>query len=583
MNRIRLRSIQFIITISFMVITILVVLIVSLMLYNKFSKTAEENAYLNIQQIIEQVNSNLENYVNGMIDIYEVVEDQIDKSPTISSPILAEQLRAILKSREDLKSIALYTRKGDLVLNIPSLMMRKNTRLEQQSWFEAAIQRPKELTFSSPHIENLFKGQYSWVVSQSRQIKYADKSGRKQDGVLLVDVNFKTIDEISKKVSLGKKGYIYIIDSLGNIVYHPQQQLIYAGLKYENLEQVLSYSYGSYVDHSTGESRLITIKTVEPIGWKVVGVAYTDEILTTKQDLNQFIFWVLVVVILLVLLISIYMSAKISRPIKMLEKSVKKVEQGDFNTRINVKGAYEVEQLSHQFNLMIGRIGQLMDQIIYEQEAKRKSELDVLQSQINPHFLYNTLNSVIRFAQREKKEEVITMINSLSKFFRISLSKGKNIITVQDELEHVRNYLVIQNMRYKNKFQYKIEAEEKALSCLTLKLILQPIVENAIVHGIEMMADEGFIHISVNIVGDKLLFQVTDNGLGMSEETMQQLLTGHLKSEHGSSVGVKNVHERIRLYYGDEYGLQFESELEEGTTVCIWIPAVYEDEGGGVT
>ncbi|MWV42053.1 HAMP domain-containing protein [Paenibacillus sp. HJL G12] len=567
----RLQSIQTIITVSFTLMTILVVIVVSLMLYNKFSKTAEENAHLNIQQIIEQVNYHLELYVKGMQDIYEVVEGQINDTPDISSPLLREQLTTLLHTREDLVSVGLFTPAGKLVLDIPDLEMRKNTMLEEQSWFESARSQPQKLSFSAPHIQNLYKGQYKWVVSLSRMIQYKDH-GTIKEGILLVDANFRTIDELSRKVSLGKRGYAYIIDDLGNLVYHPQQQLIYAGLKYENMEPVLKYAYGSYTDKPTGEPRYITIRTVEPIKWKVVGVAYPDEIVTTKKDLNQFIFWFLLVVCAAVVVLAIFVSAKISQPLRRLEKSVQSVGQGDFSTPIHVSGAHEVVQLSKRFNFMLHRIRQLMDQIIHEQEAKRKSELDVLQSQINPHFLYNTLNSVVRLAEKGKKEEIVATITSLSKFFRISLSKGKNIITLEEELEHVRHYLIIQQIRFKNKFHYAIECEEEALACLTLKLILQPIVENAIHHGIEKMSDEGFIRITASLQEKRLVIKIADNGLGMTRQIMDQLLTGSVRSG-GSGVGVKNVNERIRLYYGKNFGLSFESELEEGTTVTITMPA----------
>ncbi|WP_160041632.1 MULTISPECIES: sensor histidine kinase [Paenibacillus] len=556
--------------------TIFVVVAVSFMLYNKFSKTAEENAYLNIRQIIEQVSYHLELYVKGMQDIYEVVEDQINETPDISSPVLREQLATLLRTREDLVSLGLFTPTGNLVMDVPDLDMRRNTLLETQSWFESARARPQKLSFSAPHIQNLYKGQYKWVVSLSRMVKYKENGVTKQ-GVLLADVNFRTIDELSRKVSLGKRGYAYVIDDLGNLVYHPQQQLIYAGLKYENLEPVFDYAYGSYTDKSTGELRYITVRTVDPIRWKIVGVAYPDEIVTTQRDLNRFVFWFLLVICAAVAVLAFFVSAKISQPLLKLEKSVQSAGQGDFSTPIHVSGAHEVVQLSKRFNFMLHRIRQLMDQIIYEQEAKRKSELDVLQSQINPHFLYNTLNSVIRLAERGKKEEIIATITSLSKFFRISLSRGKNIITVEEELEHVRHYLIIQKIRFKNKFDFSIECDEKAASCKTLKLILQPIAENAIVHGIEKMQDAGFIRITATAADDRLTMKVSDNGLGMTKQVMEQLLSGGVRSG-GSGVGVKNVNERIRLYYGKTYGLSFESELEEGTTVTITLPAEQSEE-----
>ncbi|MDU5947724.1 MAG: sensor histidine kinase, partial [Paenibacillus macerans] len=352
------------------------------------------------------------------------------------------------------------------------------------------------------------------------------------------------------------------------------QQLIYAGLKYENLEPVLNYAYGRYFDESDGEQRIITIQTVKPAGWKIVGVAYADEFLTTKRELGVFLTWFLPAVIIIILAINIYVSARISQPIRRLERSVQMVERGDFGTIVHVSGAYEVEQLSKRFNLMLRRIRELMDQIIQEQEAKRKSELDVLQSQINPHFLYNTLNSATRLAELGRNEEVVTTITSLSRFFRISLSKGSHVISVQEELEHVRHYLIIQTIRFKNKFRYEIVADEAALECRTLKLILQPLVENAIHHGIEKSAEAGFIGVEARLEGEHLVFRIRDNGVGMPPETVAKLMKGAVRSESGSGVGVRNVQERIVLYYGPGYGLKFDSEPEEGTLATITIPAV---------
>ncbi len=230
---------------------------------------------------------------------------------------------------------------------------------------------------------------------------------------------------------------------------------------------------------------------------------------------------------------------------------------------------------------MVGRIGELMEQIIHEQEQKRRGELEVLHAQIHPHFLYNTLNSVVRMAGSGKSEDVITMITSLSKFFRISLSRGKHIITVQEELEHIRNYLIIQKIRYKNKFEFEINADPDVMGCPTLKLILQPIVENAIYHGIEYMVDEGLITITAGIEDGKVLIQVKDNGVGIPPDKLASLLSGAPGTGEGSGVGLRNVHERIRLYYGADYGLTIESQPDVGTTVCVWIP--HEKVEGGVS
>lgn len=567
----RVKSLQFIITVSFALVTVLAMFFISFLLYNKFAETAEQNAALNNQQIIEQVNFNLDYYLNGMTQIFELVDEKIRKSEEMTNSNLVEQLGTIFQARQDIVSMAVFTGNGELVTSIPKYTMRKNTKLTEQGWFRTALATPDHLFFSSPHTQNMFKGHYKWVVSMSKGITITSNN-EKITSVLLVDANFKTIEDLVQRVSLGKKGYVYILDREGKFVYHPQQQLLSSGLKEENLDQTSRYAYGSYVDYSNGEKRLLTIKTVEKIGWKIVGVSYMDEIVTTKKEISRFIFWLLIFVILILFFILAYISAKISRPIKILEKSMERVEQGDFSINLDIKGSQEVEQLSRRFNVMVAKVRQLMHQIIQEQEAKRKSELEVLQAQINPHFLYNTLNSVIRMVGIGKNEDVITTISSLSKLFRISLSRGKAIITVQEELEHIRHYLIIQKMRYKNKFEYEIEAQEETLSCKTLKLILQPIVENAIYHGIEVMADEGLIKISAKIVDGKILFQITDNGMGMNQDRIETILSGQVKSDMGSGVGVKNVHERIRLYYGDEYGIHIESQIEVGTTVKICVP-----------
>ncbi|MCL6558979.1 MAG: sensor histidine kinase [Firmicutes bacterium] len=277
---------------------------------------------------------------------------------------------------------------------------------------------------------------------------------------------------------------------------------------------------------------------------------------------------------------SVFISAKVSRPIKMLEKQMKRVEKGEFDINIEVRGEDEVKQLSRTFNLMVARIRQLMNQIIEEQEAKRKSELKALQAQINPHFLYNTLDSIVWMNENRKYEGVTTMVAALAKFFRISISRGSDIITVQDELEHANSYLIIQKIRYKDKFDFIIEAQPEVLSCKTLKLILQPIIENAIYHGIERIHDKGIIKVTASIKGERVLLQVIDNGYGIKPEVLEGILKKESRNDVGSGVGLKNVHERIQLYFGEQYGLEIESELDVGTTVNIWLPLNGAADGG---
>lgn len=580
-NSLRVRGIQFFISSSIMLITITAMLFVGIMLYSKFNKSAEQNAIISTRQVIDQVNLNLDYYLRSMMEISDSLNDLIYYKQDINEKKLIEQMNVILGTRKDIVSLNIFSKDGQIVVGSPSYKIKKDVNIIQQDWFSEPINEPANLYFSSPHVQNIFEKQHSWVVSLSREISFY-KNSKKEQGVLLVDMNFSALDQLCRKARLGKKGYIYLVDSRGNIVYHPQQQLINAGLKSENVIEVMKHISGIYFDKFEGENRLITIQTVNYSRWRIVGIAYIDEIVTTRDEIAIFIGWTLLFGTLFVIFISAFISAKISKPIKELEKSMKMVEEGMLDISINIKGEAEVAKLAGTFKMMLTRIRYLMEQIVLEQESKRKAEFEVLQAQINPHFLYNTLNSVVRMVESGKKEDAIIMITSLSKLFRISISKGRNIITIQEELEHASNYMIIQKIRYKNKFRFEIEAQEEVLQCKTVKLILQPIIENAIYHGIEYMVDEGFIKVSAEIVDEKILLQVSDNGSGMRPETVENILTARSESKDGIGVGVKNVHERIQLCYGKEYGLEFISEVDKGTTAKIWIPLNDESkkEGG---
>ncbi|GKX68251.1 sensor histidine kinase [Inconstantimicrobium mannanitabidum] len=566
---ISLKSIQVIITVSFTAVTILAMILVGIMSYKKFADTSEKNAALATQQLVDQINSNIEYYLKNMIDVSNLLSNNIYLNPNVQSSNLLDQMNVIINTRNDIATLAVFSESGELLLGTSKAKLKANADIKNQLWFKNALNKSDNLIFSLPHVQNLFQKKHDWVVSLSRLISYTDEN-KKINGVLLVDMNYSTISQLCQNVSIGERGYLYIVDSENDIIYHPQQQLINIGLKKENNEDYL----GSYIEDSDEGKRLVTIKTVNYTNWKVIAVAYISEIVASKKEIMKFVTWILAIGILLLVLIFSYISAKISQPIKQLEKSMKKVQEGNFNIYVDAKGEDEVVKLSQTFNLMLSKVRFLMDQIVVEQEAKRKSELDALQSQINPHFLYNTLDSIVWMAENNNMQDVITMVTSLARLFRISISRGKNIISVQQEMEHARNYLVIQKIRFKNKFTYSIDIQPEVMNLKTTKLILQPLIENSIYHGIEYMQDQGHIKVSAAIVDEKLLYEITDNGLGIESEKLKSLLEYEAETKVESGIGVKNVQKRIQMTYGKEYGLEIESELEEGTCIKIWLPLV---------
>ena len=325
-----------------------------------------------------------------------------------------------------------------------------------------------------------------------------------------------------------------------------------------------------------GKKRAVTVKTVGYTGWKIIGVAPMGGVTLNALKTRLLITFIVVFVAFLLAVINAYISTRITTPIEALEKSVNEIEAGNLNADVYVGGSYEIRHLGTSIQNMATQIRRLMDDIVAEHESKRKNEFDVLQSQINPHFLYNTLDIIVWMIENEKQADAVKVVTALARFFRISLSRGKSIITVRDEIEHVRNYLTIQHMRFKNRFTYGIEADESVMDLASVKLILQPLVENAIYHGMEFMDGDGEIRIHVYRDGDDLYMKVSDNGLGMTKEQIENMFSDkkHVASKSGSGIGVRNVNERIRLYFGSDYGLSIESELDEGTTVTIHMKAI---------
>jgi two-component system sensor histidine kinase YesM len=284
--------------------------------------------------------------------------------------------------------------------------------------------------------------------------------------------------------------------------------------------------------------------------------------------------------LLVVALINRLVSARIAMPLQKLNTSVQEWEAGNLNPSIYVGGSAEVEHLGRTLRSTVEQNQQLMHDIVIEQEEKRKSELDALQSQINPHFLYNTLDSVVWMIEGERYDDAVFMITQLASLFRISLSRGKTIISIEDEVKHAENYMNIQKVRFKNKFQVEFDVDEEIMHCCTVKLVLQPLLENAIYYGVEYMDGDGVILVRGYRSGEFVMLEVEDNGLGMTQDMVNEIMSGkpHVRS-HGSGVGLKNVHNRIALRFGADYGLGIDSVPDEGTRVCIRLPYIeYSEE-----
>lgn len=585
----RRSSIQVILSLSFTAVAVAGMIFLGLTLFLRFSASNNAQLAKNSQRVLAQVNLNLDAYLRGMMRVSDTMYYRVIKNADLESDSLDAQMALLYESnRDSLVSIAVFAQSGELVSATPLATLKKSVAPQRQDWFAAAVDRIENLHFSTPHVQNLFEDpdyRYRWVVSLSRQVELT-RAGSIEGGVLLVDMSFSGIEQICKDVELASSdGYLYLIDGDGEIIYHPRQQLIYAGLLEENNRTAAGYEDGSHAETFGGAKRQVTVKTVGYTGWKLVGVVPADNIWDNYGQLLLFFLFVVLFSIFLLVFVNLHLSERISVPIKTLERAVKELEAGREEVDIDVSGPYEIERLGHSIRSMVSTMRHLMDDIIEQEAQKRRSELDVLQSQINPHFLYNTLDSVVWMTENGRTDEAILMVTSLARFFRISLSRGSNIIPIADELEHARHYLTIQKMRYKNKFSAVIAAEDGVEGLYTIKLIVQPILENAIYHGMAYADGDGEITVRARRDGEDVVIEVADNGPGMPEEMVERLLDQSYAAApgtKGSGIGLRNVHQRIRLTFGEEYGLAIHSEPDAGTTVCIRLPVLEGPEAAAV-
>ena len=566
----------------FTVTAIIAIALISLIIFQRFTNSLNATIIEENSGIVGQLGESVDSYLRNAMKVSDSIYYNVIKNTDISNDDIKRGMNLIYVNNDNMiDDIALISGKGELIESMPALRLKDNSNVLEKDFFKKSMAESEYINFSMPHIRDLFdrnESSYSWVISLSRAVEVTDE-GKATQALLLINLNYMYFEEIFSNVNLGNGGYVYLTNDRGDIIWHPKQNEIYSGRFKEDNKYAATLKDGITVENVSGKNLTLNVRTIGYTGWKLVGVTPSAALGVDGIKFRFFVLFVADLFLFLLAMINAFISDKISNPIKSLDGSVREIESGNLDVEIVPSGSYEVEHLGKSIKNMLGRIKVLMSDLVAEHNAKRKSEFDTLQSQINPHFLYNTLDIIVWMIENENSDKAVSIVTALAKFFRISLSKGKNIITVKDEVEHVRNYLMIQNMRFKNRFEYSIDVDEEVLSYSSLKLMLQPLVENAIYHGMEFMDGDGEIDVKVFKEDDSLYFTITDNGLGMSEDMVEALLSkDFVPSKKGSGIGVKNVNERIKLYFGNEYGLKVESEPDEGTKITIHLPAVVYGE-----
>ena len=553
----------------------------------KFTNTSIfENSSEYTHTIIQQMNQNIDSYIDYMENIAylissnEDVQDYLfdEKIDNEGRYRILNQLQTILDSRSDIRNVGIISKNGRMLINDGSKSVNQDLDLNTQEWYATALEKPNGPILTSSHVQHIISGERPWVITLSRGIRDRSGSGEKE-GVFFIDLNYSAISGLCDQSTVGTKGYAFILDAKGNIVYHPQQQQLYNELQTENISLIMDTDEDTVLTGTGNDGKLYSISRSEKTGWTVVDCTNVKELLSKSRQAQSVYVLTAIILVIVALLFSRFMARSITLPIQKLRDSMKKVQEGDFSVSdVVVDSKNEIGSLTKSFDVMTHRIHELMEQNVHEQEEKRKSELKALQSQINPHFLYNTLDSIIWMAEGKKNEEVVLMTASLARLLRQSISNEDEVVPIANEVEYARGYLTIQKMRYKDKLEFQIDVDSSILYIPLIKLVLQPIIENAIYHGLKYKESKGLLIVRGFMKDGNAVLQVIDDGVGMDEETLAHIYDKHKVNYHSNGVGVYNVQKRLKLYYGDDYGITYESEKGKGTTATITIPGRQEGQ-----
>ena len=566
-------------TYFFSLIMVIVIMLDIFFIY-KMSEIVEKDTHVYAYEIVKQLGRNIESYIDHMREVMWMISSQDTslinqlKEPLNQKAVRKSYFLEEMRNRgssNGVVSINIFGENGLVLTDSASNAIKDYNDVKQMEWYTKAVEAQGKPVISASHTQNYLKNEGKWVFSLSAAIMEENKIL----GIVLIDMSYKNLTDMCNDIQLGEKGYVYIVGQGQEMIYHPKQQLIYSGILQEDLARVMQQEEGSFTE-VLEDKRLVTVHSLKEVGWRVVGVSYIGELLVSKQE----IIIPLIILTLLALVVAFLISKRIvsqtAKPIRELTEHMQEIELGKLGVEIDTQSdTEEIQCLTASFKEMVYKIEGLIEQVEDNQKKLRKSELKVLQSQINPHFLYNSLDTIIWLGEREECEKVVQMTAALARYFRLSLSKGKEVITIYEEVEHVKHYLQIQKIRYASKLTYTIEVSPDIFDEMIVKIVLQPLVENALYHGIKDLEEGGYIRVLGFREGNNIILEVYDNGKGMSREQIKNILKAPSSTSiTKGGVAIKNVHERIQVYFGQDYGLSYESEYGKWTKVRITIPVI---------
>ena len=554
-------------------LTITTTVVMGFLIYNRFKLAIKQTAVSNAESMIESTVDKVDTDLAGIRQISNGVNYNIIQEYDISSQEFSKQFSLLYEVNVDkVQSMALYDNSGKLVAAEPVAVQKDKVNVEEQEWYKNASEDIENMHFSTPHIQDLFQdgaNRYYWVISLSRSVDIND-GDKPVNGVLLIDMKYSVIEEALSRINdSSSETYYYLCNRDGDIIYHPRRAEIDRGFFTEESAEAAVYDDGTYEIKMTGGKENVVVSSIAYTGWKIIGVVPESVQTASINQYRYYIITTVVILLMMLLWVNRIITKKISKPILKLNESVKSYETGG-TTDIYIGGSSEIRHLGYSVKKSYEQIEILMQEIIRQQNERRKSEMDALQSQINPHFLYNTLEAIRMKAICNGDSEVGKMLYSMAVTFRSQL-KEADIITLAQELHYCKKYLELFEYRYPSQFKSSVDCPFEYMQIPIIKFVLQPIIENYFIHGIRMRDKDNFICIRVEKTTDDYEIIIEDNGRGMSEKDIREKnrqLTENVM-EKNKSIGISNVNRRVKAVYGNTYGVSLEQVETGGLRVIL--------------
>ena len=548
-----------------MVISIFLVFLILLALvgtfyYQSSSSAIEATIEGNSQTTISQTSHFIQSYIKKLETTSTSLPQQADVLSYAENPSqdkvkgIRDLFLTILKTDQDLKAVVLVTKSGQVISTDDSVQMKTSSDMMAEDWYQKAIHQGDK-----PVLTPARKSDSQWVISITQEL--VDAKGINL-GVIRLDISYETLEAYLNQLQLGQQGFAFIINENHEFVYHPKHTVYSSASEMEVMKPYIEIGQGYTLDHQSYVSQ----EKIAGTDWTVIGVSSLEKLDQVRSKLMWTLLGASALSLLACLCLVWFSLKRWIAPLKDLRETMLEIASGAQNLRAKEAGAYELREVTRQFNAMLDQIDQLMIDIRRQEETTRQYQLQALSSQINPHFLYNTLDTIIWMAEFQDSQRVVQVTKSLATYFRLALNQGKDLISLSDEINHVRQYLFIQKQRYGDKLEYEIN-ENPAFDNLVLpKLVLQPLVENALYHGIKEKEGQGHIKVSVQKQDSGLVIRIEDDGVGFQaagDSSQSQLKRG--------GVGLQNVDQRFKLHFGEHYQMKIDSIPSKGTTVEIYI------------